>query len=131
MSSKETLTKIILAEKPDIPLNYEQALKTWWMNIRKDGGLRLTDQGDVALRKVDFEYFDFDFTLTNSNVALSWNQFVLELNKKMPCPYYINVTPREGKKMPFIRVFDSRVAMLINLYGSVDRYIELSKARKR
>jgi len=131
MSSKEEFTKIILAEKPDIHLTFEQALKTWWMNIRKDGGFRLTDPGDIAFRSADFEFFDFDFMLKNSNVTLSWNQYILELNKKLPCPYYINVKSTEAKKMPFIRIYDSRVAMLINLYGSVDRYIQLSKERKR
>lgn len=131
MSSKEHFTKIILAEKPDIHLTLEQALKSWWVNIRKDGGFRLTDAGALAFDITDFEYFDFDFMIKNSNVTLSWSQYMLELNNKMPCPYYINIKTIDGKKSPYIRVYDSRIAMLINLYGSVDRYIQLSKERKR
>lgn len=129
MSDKEKLSKIVLSELPDTQLTLEHAVKAWWINFRKQGGLRLTDAGDLAFRKAEFEYFDLDFYMTGENK--SWQQYMLELDKKMPCPYYINVKSNEGKKMPFIRIYDSRIAMLINLYGSVDRYIQSVKVRNR
>jgi hypothetical protein len=130
MTEKEKLTKIVLEQLPDISFSLDHAIKAWWVNLLKNGGLRLSDAGDLAFRKAEFEYFDFDFFMPNS-VNVSWNQYMLDLNKKMTCPYYINVKSDENKKMPFIRIYDSRIAMLINLYGGVDRYIQSVKVRNR
>lgn len=129
MSEKEKLSRLVLAELHDSQLTLDHALKGWWMNFRKNGGLRLTDAGDTAFRNADFEYFDLDFYMSGENK--SWHQYMLELDKKMPCPYYINVKTHEDRKKPFIRIYDSRIAMLINLYGNIDRYIQSAKVRNR
>ena len=128
MTKKEELSKIVLAELPHTQLTLDHAMKAWWVNLLKHGGLRLTDAGDLAFRTAEFEYFDFEFKTTN----VAWSQYMLDLNNKMACPYYINVrTTPEGRKEPFIRVYDSRIAMLINLYGNITRYIQSVKVRNR
>ena len=55
---------------------------------------------------------------------------MLELNKKIKCPYYI-VVKQEGKdSQPYIRLYDSKIAMLVELYGDMVSYLNSIQTRR-
>jgi hypothetical protein len=51
----------------------------------------------------------------------------MELNHKLTCPYYLGKNIAGGAH---IRLYDSKVAMMISLYGDVYDYVKSTKRRK-
>lgn len=122
-SIKYQITEIVLSEIPehmrDKDVTIDDLLFKWWQTGRQDG-LRLSDAGNDAFKLADIEYFDFEFKQENQ----SWHSFLLEINKKIKCPFYL------GKdKKPYIRLYDSKIAMLLTLYGSLNDYLESIKVK--
>jgi len=125
---KEQVTKNVILELGDDSVwTFEEALKKWWMVPRSDRGLRLTEAGDLAFRYAKIEFFNFGFTIVETS---NWHSFILELNKKIRCPYYIGVNKNDGgSRSPYIRLYDSKIALLINLYGNINEYLDSIKVR--
>ena len=133
-SRKEILTRIILDQLPshsifkDIP--EEKTLMRWWITGRSSNNLRLTEEGKQAFDLAEIEYFDFPFytdqeykDLKNSkNNLWSGSKLTIKL-KKIDCPFYIGLKTAH-KKSAYIRVYDSKTATIINLYGSVLEFLE-------
>jgi hypothetical protein len=119
---KIAITKAVLKQLPETQQSeLDWAQKAWWVNKRKTGGLRLTDIGDFSFRLAEIEMFNFSFIAKKHlDDDLNWNKFMLDLNYKLPCPYYIDSSKN---KEPILRVYDSKVAMLISLYGNIYEYI--------
>ena len=128
-SLKETITVAVLSQLPDVArITLKDALLTWWMNIRKEGGLRLSAVGDLAFRQAEIEYYEYPFNLV---IDVSIHSVMLELNKKIKCPYFLGVNKDTDKKnKPYIRLYDSKVAMMVSLYGNINEYLESVKVRK-
>lgn len=128
LSYKELVTQQIIKELDiDGPTwTQDEAMKKWWMVQRPDGGLRLTDIGDLSFRYAKIEFYNYDFFINSSN---GWHNYLLELNKKLKCPYYIGVNKVNDSKQPFIRLYDSKIAMMVSLYGSISDYIKSVKVR--
>ena len=127
-SLKETITIAVLSQLPDIArITVKDALLKWWMNIRKEGGLRLSAVGDLAFRQAEIEYYEYPFNLI---VDGSIHSVMLELNKKIKCPYYMGVNKGGKKSFPYIRFYDSKIAMLVSLYGNVNEYLDSIKVKK-
>jgi len=122
---KEQLTKTVIDQLSDTTWSYEEAIKKWWFNPR--GGLRLTQVGDLELRFAKIEHYDHDF---EASKKYSWYAFILDLDKKIKCPYYIDVNKSDKGNKPFIRLYDSRISMLLNLYGDLDSYLHSIKVKK-
>jgi alanine racemase len=55
--------------------------------------------------------------------------YLLELNKKIKCPYYMGVNKLEKRSFPYIRFYDSKIAMMISLYGNVNEYLDSIKVK--
>lgn len=129
LSYKELVTHQIIKELDiDGPTwTQEEAMKKWWMVQRPDGGLRLTDIGDLSFRYAKIEFYNYDFVIDSSGGG--WHSYLLELNKKLKCPYYIGVNKVEDSKKPFIRLYDSKIAMLVSLYGNISEYLKSVKVR--
>lgn len=130
---KKQITAAVLKNLPDRlqdSQTVEEAMNKWWLNIRNEGGLRLSDLGDSMFRTAEIEFFDYDiFSADQKNnqfASKSWLNFVLELNNKIPCPYYIHKQNGVAK----IRIYDSKVAILISLHGNIFSYIKATKSRK-
>jgi hypothetical protein len=68
------------------------------------------------------EFYDIEFKHQGS----SWYSFLIEVNNKINCPYYLGSGKKlkTGNKNAYIRLYDSKIAMLINLYGSLEEYKE-------
>ena len=101
----------LLEEKYDV----DDALRSWYVNIRPTGGLRLTGIGYTVLKTLDLESWHID--LTKSKPMMS-KRLLLELDRKLQWPYYIDV---KNKQLIF---FSSREAMLATLYGDLQTFLK-------
>ena len=119
MGRKLSLTKQIL-DTIDSPPSEELALMTWWSNIQDTGGMGLTNEGFRIFTEVlDLEHYDWEFP---DNKMLG-NRIVLALDRKMEFPYYIRQP--KGKRTPGkIFLFGERDAVIINLCGSLEKFVE-------
>ena len=132
-SIKQLTTLAVIKQLGDEGVwTYEQAIKKWWMvpRLTGDGGLRLTEQGDLAFRYAKIEYYEYHFDI---KIDAGWHNFLIDLNKKINCPYFlgssvsqINNTDRKTIN-PAIRLYDDKIAMLIELYGSLSSYLKSIK----
>ena len=125
-SVKLAITKAVLEQLPDISqYNLEHALGIWW--YRPSGrGLRLTVLGDHCFQLADIEFFVF--SVDTALQLTSWSRFVLDLTNKITCPYFIS---SDSIRKPFIRIYDSKVAMMINLYGDLNDYINQTSSKRK
>ena len=129
-SHKLIITEAVLAELPEnksIDSTADNLMMRIWISGRQDG-LRLTEYGDFIFRMAEIEYYQSDFKLRQGT---SEHAYVMEINKKIKCPFYLGVNKIEGKKkQPYIRLYDSKIAMMIELYGDIVSYLDSIKVRK-
>lgn len=128
-SIKHKITEAILAEIPrshriyhELPI--EDVIFKWWSTGRQDG-LRLTDEGLTAFQLADIEFYDHEFVQDGQ----SYHSFILELNRKIKCPYYIGVNKNNKSKSFYIRLYDSKIAMILGLYGNLKEYLNSIKVK--
>jgi hypothetical protein len=139
---KQKITEAVVAELPQKPeLEIDKLLDEWFMSPNQDS-LRLTTAGNQAFVSAEIEFFDFDLDLKFGDPK-GWYGILLEMSKKIKCPYYLGseVTERKkpknksaikiGRRKPFIRVYDSKVAMMVGLYGNLKDYLESVKIKTR
>lgn len=130
-SLKQIITEAVAKELPD-ELSEERTAEVdsllfkWWQTGRQDG-LRLTDYGDLAFRMAEIEFYQYDLIARPADTYHTW---VMELNKKIKCPYYMGVNKDGKKNKPFIRFYDSKIAMMVSLYGNVNEYLDSIKVKK-
>ena len=116
MTTKQQYTARLLESLPkDNRPTYDEACKSWWMNFREGGGMRLTTAGYMALGTGDFETYSFD--VPPNLVAKPWH--LLTLDKKLDCPYYIKI----GKN-PQIVLFGSQQAVMLAMYGDLEKWLK-------
>ena len=129
-SLKQIITEAVLAELPDnnsVDSTADNLMMRIWMSGRQDG-LRLTEYGDFIFRMAEIEYYQSEFKLREGT---SEHSYVMEINKKIKCPFFLGVNKIEGKKkQPYIRLYDSKIAMMIELYGNIVSYLDSIKVRK-
>lgn len=109
---------------PGVPLQYQQsidhAMKTWWVNIRADGGMRLTDLGYEMMHDVlGLESWIMD--LSDREKVVFTKRLILDLDRKLEWPYYINVNIK--KKRRCIVFFGSKEAMMASMYGDLEKWL--------
>jgi hypothetical protein len=117
VKDKLAITKIVVSilKEKQIEFPYEQAAKIWWKNPRKLGGLRLTDAGNQAFISAELESYSVDCSFKHIQ---TWSRAALTLDKKILCPYYL-----ENPKKPTLVIYDSRVLVLIHMYGGLEDYL--------
>ena len=116
--------------KYDIDSDIDKLLPRWWVTGRQDG-LRLTEIGDFNFRTAEIEFYEYSLEDDiKRNPNQEWNNFLLECNRKIKCPYFLGVNKVEGKKIPYMRFYDSKIAMMIQLYGSLRDYLNSVKDRR-
>ena len=129
-SLKHQITEAVLKEIPkqyttDHELPIEEVIFKWWQTGRQEG-LRLTPDGVVAFQLAEIEYYDYSF----KQEGQSWHSFLVEVNKKIKCPYFLGVNKPNGKKgEPYIRFYDSKIAMMVALYGDLKGYLDSIKIK--
>ena len=114
---------------PDIPEALrepkDRAMITWWANIRRDGGLRLTHHGYEIMHDV-LKLESWVLDLSNSDDTRSprsrmTKKIILDLDRKLEWPYYLDFNAR--KKTRRIVFFGSREAMMATMYGDLERWL--------
>jgi hypothetical protein len=127
---KEVVTQAVIKQLPENlrDLTLDEALRRYWQTGSRGEGLRLTETGDMMFRVAEIEFYQYSFGIKK---AEGWHGYILELNKKLKCPYFLGVNKIEGKKSePYIRLYDSKIAMMVSLYGDIHSYIDSIKVRK-
>lgn len=121
---KLSITLGLLEQVPeDRRESWEQALVTWWANIRPEGGLRLTRHGYDVLHKVlGMESWSVELP-EKTHIS---KQEILDMDRKLCWPYFIRT---RGKKNIEIIFFSSREAMMATLYGNVRAWLESCEYR--
>lgn len=133
--TKKRITEAVIKELPEkirqeVNQDVDNILVKWWATGRQDG-LRLTEIGDLNFRLAEIEFYDFNLESDiKKNKSNEWYVFLLECNKKIKCPYYFGVNKVNNKKIPYIRFYDSKISMLVELYGSLKDYLNSIKERK-
>jgi hypothetical protein len=123
---KFDIVQRLLADIPDSLREPEdRAMKTWWANIRPQGGLRLTQHGYHIMHEIlQLESWQMDLSGTDPSHP-SRNQMtkkiILDLDRKMTWPYYLDFNAR--KKRRRIVFFGSREAMMAAMYGDLERWL--------
>lgn len=115
MFDKHQLTRQIIDQLPgdECPV-FDEAFASWWMNSREGKGMRLTIAGYQIIITIDIAMYVFDIP---AEVALLPRHLLL-LDRKLDCPYYL----KTGKK-PQITLFGSDQALMLTMYGDLDRFM--------
>ena len=127
-SKKRIITDAVLAELPNTDKPIDKIMFEWWMSGNSGDGLRLTSAGDVAFREAGIEYYQCEITLVGS----TYYGFMVELSNKISCPYFLGaskIVDSDTRQKPFIRLYDSKIAMMMTLYGDIRSYLDSIKVR--
>ena len=118
MRDKRQLTQALIERLPaDQQESLDRAMTTWWYNIRKNGGMRLSEIGYRVLKhQLDIECYDIDVDPLRFDRRL-----LLKLDRKLASPYYFQIDKR---KLIRIVMFGSREAMMARLYGDIEKFLE-------
>jgi hypothetical protein len=116
---KRKLTEQLIKQlDPDLGFTVKQAMHTWWFNLRKNGGMRLTGPGhSIFVKELELEHYEY----TINDPMLFNQQTILDLDRKMQMPYYISATKGIPKKIVF---FGSKEAVMVNLYGNLKQFLD-------
>ncbi len=126
-SAKQVITEAVLAELPSIDKPIDKIIFEWWMTGNSGPSLRLTDIGDGYFRMANIEYYQCPLKPSKKE---SYYSFITEISKKIKCPYFLGVNKKENEKSePYIRLYDSKIAMMMTLYGDIHSYLESIKVR--
>jgi len=126
-SIKTKITTAVLSQLPSDSIPLEKVINEWWWTKSTGDNLRLTPKGDMMFRTAEIEYFDLPLTVKHAE----WNSFVVECGRKLKCPFFIGVNKNTQKKPEsYIRLYDSKIAVLMALYGDIHSYLESIKVRK-
>lgn len=106
--------------EPDVTVN--KLYKRFWFTGRSTKNMRLTDEGKNAFEMLDVEFFEFHLNTDTDR----FNYYVINIGKKLKTPFWIGFRNRFYKSA-YIRIYDSKIAMLVNLYGSLDEYLNSVK----
>lgn len=124
LNRKLDIVRRLLADLPETKRETEdQAMITWWANIRPEGGLRLTQHGYGILHgllKLESWALDLSDTDQPHRVRLD-KRTILDLDRKLEWPYYIDFNAR--KKTRRIVFFGSREAMMATMYGDLKKWL--------
>jgi hypothetical protein len=116
MRNKNEFTSLLLNQLPqDERINSELARITWWKNIRNESGLRLTPEGRRIMKLLDIESYIFKITADRIN-----QRILLLLDQRLQDPYFIFT----DKRFPSIEFYGSKEALLVNLYGDLEKFLE-------
>lgn len=98
----------------------ESAMATWWVNIRRAGGMRLTALGYEMLHDV-LKLESWQLDLADQDHVIFTKRLILDLDRKLAWPYYIEVSVKRQRRR--IVFFGSREAMMATMYGDLAQWL--------
>ena len=113
MANRADITQAVINRLPMHDLDLKQAIKSWYVNIRTAGGLRLTAQGYKAFQLAGINSWNIDVDYTKLT-----KKDVLAMDKKMRWPYFIDLRNRR------LILFSSRDAVMASLYADIRTWIQ-------
>lgn len=118
MRDKIELTRQLVAQLPPDSWTVDQARITWWYNFRDGGGMRLTKYGyDAFVDELGIKCYEFSIP-----EKTKFNQkTILALDRRLQMPYYIK---RDKHRISHLVFFGSREAVLVNLYGDLEKFLD-------
>lgn len=115
---RDEYTQSMWEKLPDAIKEAQTLAKTqdqWWHDSRLTGGWRLSWAGYTDLsEQLKLETWNFEFL--TKDIA-SW--MYLRLKHNITTPYYIV----QNRKHTRLTVFDSKIAVVINLYGNIEKFL--------
>ena len=119
MRDKRKLTEELVKQlDTDSGVTVKQAMHTWWFNIRKNGGMRLTGPGyTVFSEQLDLARYEWQIQDPHD---LNQRR-LLDLDRKLQMPYYIHAAKGIPKTIVF---FGSKEAVMLNLYGDLNKFLD-------
>jgi hypothetical protein len=122
--TKIQITEAVLKQLPYENEPVEKLIRTWWSTM-SGRGLRLTPLGDKKFQEAGIEFYNCPIKVKHA----TWYSFLNECNTKLKCPYFFSVNKKEGLE-PFVRLYDSKIAMMMTLYGDIESYLESIKVQR-
>jgi len=122
LSKKQITEKIynfLPATSPYKNQSVDKLMFTWWDTGRSGMSLQLSEEGKSVFDLLEIQFYDFSFSIGKNNFP----NFLVKLGKKIKCPYYVGFK-NNLYKSAYIRIYDSKTAMIIALYGTFLEYIE-------
>ena len=119
MRDKRKLTEELVKQlDPELAITGKQAMHTWWFNLRKNGGMRLTGPGyTVFTEQLDLARYEWPIQDPHDLTQ----RRLLDLDRKLHMPYYIHAVKGIPKTIVF---FGSKEAVMINLYGNLTQFLD-------
>jgi hypothetical protein len=123
--NKLDITKAVLEVLPDTEISLDQALFKWWWSGRSGSGLRLTTDGYAAFTAADLANQEFSIFDKNTSITqIEVDKVLLTINKKIRCPFYLDIVGKKITAIGVIKIYDERISMMITLYGSLKEYMD-------
>lgn len=126
VTDKATIVRAVLAQWENqgyaqhVIDTYDLYSFGWWTNVRKSGGLGLTYNGYMGFELAKLESYDFEVNIKKLGIVRS-ALYAAHLNRNLKCPHYLY--KNENSQM-MVKIYDSRIAMMIGLYGSLEIFLE-------
>ena len=119
MRDKRKLTAQLIELLPEEQrISVDSAVASWWFNLRKNGGMRLTNAGfQTFVEDLELEHYEYQI----ENALLFNQQTVLDLDRKMQMPYFIHAVKGIPKKIVF---FGGKEAVVVKLYGNLQQFLD-------
>jgi hypothetical protein len=116
MRDKQAITQALIRQYPESQRpGLEWAMKTWWRNMKPQGGMRLSIHGFMAMQRMQVEHYNFMIDLDQVRPKL-----LVMLDQRLQDPYYLQVDKRE----PCVKFYGSKEAFMANLYGDLEKFLE-------
>lgn len=123
---KFEITKKVLELLPDTheykkyPL--DKVVFMWWDGGRSSRSLRLTIEGKTEFERAGIVSYTVTIPEKMIEDYRAGQRILFNIGKKMPCPWYFTI-----KSPNNIVIYDSKIAVLIELYGDLYTYLESLK----
>ena len=118
MNLKLKLIERLVEELPeDKKITTDEARISWFHNIRRDGGMRLSDSGFEVLScvlRLEYHEIIVDDPLTITTRVL------IDMDRRLTRPYYVFMKKRMVHSVAF---FDDGEAVAAVMYGDLARFI--------
>jgi hypothetical protein len=102
---------------PELGYTTEVAFAEWWYNPKKTGGMRLTHVAyTLFIDNLCMKGYEMDIQPGELSLKM-----LVDLDRKLQEPYYIDVTGKIPKKIVF---FGSKEAMIAKLYGNIKLFLK-------
>lgn len=118
MRKKRELTQQLISQLPqDQQGSLDDAMRTWWYNLRESGGYRLTSLGYTIFT----EFLKLEcYSHRLQDNPIRDLKILLKLDRCLQSPYYL--VKKKGVVIA-IDFFSSKEAVLASLYGDVDKFL--------